>query len=600
MCRAGQPSHSPYLQNVSAEQATVVWNSELSGAVTIEYGLNGAWTHTQAATATTLLPSETKLSNTLYRYSAALPNLQPGQQYNYRVRLDGQEITSGSSLTFGTPRTDGHSFRFLVFGDSGQGCPEQTQLGQLMTNEPADLVIHTGDIAYPLGSYEYYLSRYFDTYRGLMQQKPVFPCPGNHDVYFEGGTAYRAMHSLPSQGVPEEDIGHYYTFEWSNAHFYSLDTNCLDTDNDDVLSDRATRMLAWLEQQLQQARQFWRIVFFHHSPYASGEHAGEKTLSAVRRHFVPVLDRYAVPVVLAGHEHSYQRTYPLRNGQVVPAGTGATYFTSGGGGGSLYPCKPGPLVAFNHVDNHYLTADVQGSKLRVTARVLSGKVVDTFTSAPSPVVRPSGVVDAASFQPQLAAGGQISIFGFHLAETEAVPNQQPSAENLAGTTVTLNGRSLQLLYVSPSQINLKLPNDFTGPATLQINTGNGSTSTAVEIQSLAPALFSDGVRHFDGVPVSDRRPAVPGEELTMLATGLGVTVDGPSTLVKVAVSVKVGALIVPARAAAFSETAGLYRIAFTLPREIIGPQKVRIIADSLASNAIVLPVTRAASTSTAA
>ncbi len=354
----------------------MVWTSETAGKVTVEYGPKGAFNLTQTATTQTLLPADTQLTNTVYQYSATLPKLQAGQQYSYRVSLDGQIVSTGTAQSFITPQAGAASFRFLAFGDSGEGCAEQFQLAQMMAQENVDFALHTGDIAYPLGSYQNYQSLYFDAYRDLMQKVSFFPCAGNHDMYFQGGAAYRTVHALPTQGVPDVDAGYYYSFDWANAHFYSLDSNCLAEDDNGVLADRAVRMLKWLEQQLQQARLFWRIPFFHHSPYAVGEHDQEVIPALVRKYIVPLLDKYGVPFILAGHEHSYQRTVPLRGGNNTPASNGAVYITSGGGGGTLCQYATKPWVAAGQAANHYLTVNVQGTTLQLSSLLLNGGVLE--------------------------------------------------------------------------------------------------------------------------------------------------------------------------------------------------------------------------------
>jgi hypothetical protein len=57
----------------------------------------------------------------------------------------------------------------------------------------------------------------------------------------------------------------------------------------------------------------------------------------VRTDVLPIVERYQVQLVLTGHEHSYQRSKPLRAGQVVKSGPGTVYITTGGGGGVPHP-----------------------------------------------------------------------------------------------------------------------------------------------------------------------------------------------------------------------------------------------------------------------
>jgi hypothetical protein len=81
-------------------------------------------------------------------------------------------------------------------------------------------------------------------------------------------------------------------------------------------------------------------------------------------------------VVFGGHEHSYQRTHPLRSGTAVAPNAGTVYITAGGGGAFLYPLVPGEHVAFGKSQHHYLRVEVTGSQLTVTAKGDDGSLID--------------------------------------------------------------------------------------------------------------------------------------------------------------------------------------------------------------------------------
>lgn len=213
-----------------------------------------------------------------------------------------------------------------------------------MMREPdVSLIIHTGDIAYPYGTFEEFQTHHFDFYGNnwpelngnLMRGIPFFPTPGNHEYYNGSLFPYLSLHSLPVRGVPTEDAGHYYSFDWGNAHFVSLDTNLTDgfepgdqyritapTPLTNAISGKGS-MLKWLDQDLLSTPKFWRIVFFHEAPYAGGWNVNDLASKAIRDYIAPILERYDVPLALNGHEHSYQRSKPIRNNAAVPDDWGA-------------------------------------------------------------------------------------------------------------------------------------------------------------------------------------------------------------------------------------------------------------------------------------
>ncbi|MCU0247896.1 MAG: alpha/beta hydrolase fold domain-containing protein, partial [Bryobacter sp.] len=105
--------------------------------------------------------------------------------------------------------------------------------------------------------------------------------------------------------------------------------------------------------------------------------------------------------------------------------------------------------------------------------------------------------DSAEFQSAAVAPGQlVSVFGAGLASANAVASGQPWPSSLAGVGVKVveSGgaeRSGGLVFVSPGQVNLVLPQELaSGPATLTV-VRDGSTVQQDQIQVIkaAPALF---------------------------------------------------------------------------------------------------------------
>lgn len=506
----GQTGARPYVQRVSAKGATIRW----SGAGRLKYWTAGG--------------AEREVEGRLVgnRREAIIGELTPGTEYKYQV--------ADAAHTF---RTAGHGRTpFLVIGDTGTGSAEQSALAQLLAKEDARLLLHTGDVAYPVGNAEAYEQRYFDYYHAMMPRVPFYPCPGNHDYYETGAAPYFALHDLPREGVDESEHGRYYSFEWGDATFVSIDSN-------DPLYDpkRRARMLEWLDKTLAESDRFWRIVYFHHPPFASGPNEDDELTALARQHIVPVLEKHKVPVVFNGHEHSYQRSKPVN---------GAVYFTSGGGGAPLYPIGKGSSVAHGVSANHYLRAVIADYRMRVEAVGLDGKTFDTAAIAPQPVLRRNGVVNAASFETRVGRGSPLSIFGWQLG--------------MAGRndiTVEANGRPLELLAVSATQVNVALPLDLAGGVRLRLTTPNGTDSAEIEVAPIAPALFS----------VQSTGPV-------LYATGL-LDWNGP-------IEVRAGGAVVEGRVSA-GPVAGVQRIDFDVPSSLrVGPIDVSVRAGRFESNTV--------------
>jgi len=369
-----------------------------------------------------------------------------------------------------------------------------------------------------------------------MPRVPFYPCPGNHDYYETSAAPYFLLHDLPNDGVDPAEHGRYYSFEWGDATFISIDSN-------EPLNDprRRARMLEWLDKTLAESDRFWRIVYFHHPPFASGPNEDDSLTALARQHIVPILEKHNVPVVFNGHEHSYQRSKPVK---------GAVYYTSGGGGAPLYPIGKGPTLAHGASAYHFLRAVIADYRLRVEAVDLQGKTFDSSAITPKPIFRRKGIVNAASFETRIGRGAPLSIFGWQLG--------------MAGrddVTVEANGRRLELLAVSANQVNAALPPDLTGPVTIRLTTPNGSDSAEIEVAPIAPALFSTE----DAGPV-------------LYATGL-LDWTGPLT-------VKLGGIAVEGRVAP-GPVPGVQQIDFAVPNSFAnGPLDVSVRAGQFESNTV--------------
>ena len=105
------------------------------------------------------------------------------------------------------------------------GTPEQLRVASLLQQEDVSLVLHVGDIAYMHGSFADFQKNYFDVYRQVLARTPLFPTPGNHEYETPNAVAYLALHNVPAETVSLGERGRYYSFDWGNVHFVSLDSN---------------------------------------------------------------------------------------------------------------------------------------------------------------------------------------------------------------------------------------------------------------------------------------------------------------------------------------------------------------------------------------
>lgn len=156
----------------------------------------------------------------------------------------------------------------------------------------------------------------------------------------------------------------------------------------------------------------------------------------------------------------------------------------------------------------------------------------------------SGIVHGAVFQPGIAPGAWIAIFGDNLAPTsrtwdaatEIVNGKLPGA--LDGVSVKINNRAAAVNYISPKQINVQSPSDDTsGPVQVTVTTPSGTAApVTVNMQSILPGFFQYPQSYVaavraDGALIAPQGlfanattvPARPGDKLLLYGTGFGPT-----------------------------------------------------------------------------
>ncbi len=198
------------------------------------------------------------------------------------------------------------SVKFAVIGDTGTGDQHQLdvakQLNTYRAKFPFDFVIMMGDNLYGSNGPKDYEKKFAVPYKPLTDAGVKFYASlGNHDDPSE--RFYKPFNMGGER---------YYSFKPANSsvRFFALDSNYMDD-----------KQLAWLDTQLAGSGSDWKICFFHHPPYSSGEAHGSDT--TLRAQVEPVFVKYGVNVVFTGHEHFYERIKPQKGIAYFIAGSSA-------------------------------------------------------------------------------------------------------------------------------------------------------------------------------------------------------------------------------------------------------------------------------------
>ena len=255
--------------------------------------------------------------------------------------------------------------QFAVIGDYGTDDEYEAQVASLVKSWNPEFILTLGDNNYNRGEAStidknigQYYSDFIHPYRGSYGRgastNRFFPCTGNHDYYTKGAKPYYDYFTLPGNE-------RYYDFVRGNVHFFSINSNPQEPDG----ITASSRQAAWLKEKLSASTAPWKIVYFHHAPYSTGEHG------SIAKYQWPFKE-WGATTVIAGHNHMYERL-------VVD---GFPYFVNGTGGRDLDAYSRGPLPETKRRSNQkhgamYVKATAE--TITFEYRHVGGALVDTHT-----------------------------------------------------------------------------------------------------------------------------------------------------------------------------------------------------------------------------
>jgi hypothetical protein len=254
-----------------------------------------------------------------YLHRVALTNLTTSGLYTYRV---GSDSAWSGWFTFQHVLPD-QALSIAIFGDMGTTDAADT-VTQLLTARASELhgAMLLGDLAYADGDAAlwdawYELVTPFAT-RGMLQSTL-----GNHEnESCCGYTQYMARQALGTQ--------YWRAWQWGAAVFFAVSS-------EHSLAPGSAQY-TWLERELARwsraSSQPWLIVTMHRALYCTLKHwCNSDDQLSMRRNIEPLLRKYGVAVVFAGHVHAYERTVAVYNNQADSAGT--VHITVGTAGAKL-------------------------------------------------------------------------------------------------------------------------------------------------------------------------------------------------------------------------------------------------------------------------
>lgn len=398
---------APYLQMAGPDRMTIRWGTSHAGRGEVYYGEQaGQLTHKQ------------REAGSCKNHRVVLHDLKPDTRYYYRVEQAGEWLMPKAEWFYTSPKIGATvATRIWVIGDPGEPQAHdavskvsyQWLQAHARPGRPLlDFILTTGDNAYPNATNAQYESGFFQPFGQYLKNFPVWPAFGNHDAR---RWAYYHIFDQPQNGEFGGLASHnkaYFSFDYARTHIIMLDSEHGDL-------SQSSPMLAWLKQDLQQTKQDWVIVDFHHPPYTAGTHDSDNPKDSrgrmvrVRENLAPILDRAGVDLVLSGHSHDYERSalinchygqsdtfkpwmirdkgdkdaqgethYRKAHTGLSPY-AGTMYLVEGSSGQGNKLRRLHPAMVVDSTQPGSLILDIQGQTLTGRYLTSGGEVTDTFT-----------------------------------------------------------------------------------------------------------------------------------------------------------------------------------------------------------------------------
>ncbi|MBS0648557.1 MAG: metallophosphoesterase family protein [Verrucomicrobia bacterium] len=296
-----------------------------------------------------------------------------GSSIEYRFRTMPQKLT--------------HPVRIAIGGDAflGDGMAAFHRMNKVVAASHPDFVVIGGDLAYTTSGKhivkgrKWALSRWQTFLKELQETLkspegrlvPILPVVGNHDI----------TKPKYQTGAPEM-FYEIFTFPETGKAYRSLNFGdylsllMLDTGHTWPIEGEQT---AWLEKALKQSRGTYVFPVYHVAAYPSFYPYTDRIPEKVRKYWVSLFEKYDVPLAFEHHNHTFKRTYPIREGKVDPSGV----IYLGGGSWGVPPRRPASpdqrwYLAKSKGINMVYIVTMTPDKCRVEAKNNKGFVFDVI------------------------------------------------------------------------------------------------------------------------------------------------------------------------------------------------------------------------------
>ncbi|MEU9891276.1 metallophosphoesterase family protein [Sphaerisporangium sp. NPDC051011] len=334
-------------------QRVVSWYASANTAQVVEIAPTNKLVKGQFPEHTTTFPAAVAANKVSGGFNghATIDGLKKNTTYSYRV---GTEGNWSPTYSFKTQDFKGN-FDFLFYGDpqigssgnvakDGAGWADTLNVS-LAANPKAELLVSGGDQVETANT-----ETQWDAFLASdkLRQYPWAATIGNHDV---GGKAYEQHFWTPNTdrsaafytGDANTRSGGDYWYIYKGVLFIDLNSNAYAAGADAAHIGYITDVV---KNHGRDAK--YTVLVYHHAIYSPADHANDSDNKQRRQDFPTAFSNLGVDLVLQGHDHSYSRSYVIKNGQkankdeqpgaaqVVQGPGGVIYVTANSASGSKY------------------------------------------------------------------------------------------------------------------------------------------------------------------------------------------------------------------------------------------------------------------------
>lgn len=340
----------PYVVLLEPGRTAVVLEHPLSRPPVVSWGLATATSTAGGGGATV----EARLVDDLW--IAVLESLPLDAELEYSIDSEAGRV---GPVPFRAGRSRGAEFSFAAFGDTRTGHKVHRALISAMAREPIDFVVHSGDLV-ETGGVKPQWELFFQIEGPVIQSRPLLAAVGNHDNSQRLHYRRYFLSDLYMRG------NRYYYQDWGDVRVVIMDS--------EIEARRGSEQYAFVEAALRDGaeKDMIMLLSMHYPPYSSGAHGSTLELREVVGELAP---KYGVEIVLAGHDHDYERTKRI---------DGVTYIVAASGGAPIRRLRPSWFSASVRTEPHFVVFDVERRALVGRAVNLNGEIFDSFVIPPNP------------------------------------------------------------------------------------------------------------------------------------------------------------------------------------------------------------------------